>query len=80
MNGGRESRRPRPALGCIAIDDDDDEVTLLLMNYNCRLVSLTLIGLLWKDGSIQFCNTVTGLNRPNTGKEDDALLIHCYSY
>jgi hypothetical protein len=23
MNGGRESRRPRPALGCSAIDDDD---------------------------------------------------------
>jgi hypothetical protein len=25
MNGGRESRRPRPALGCSAIDDDDDD-------------------------------------------------------
>jgi hypothetical protein len=24
MNGGRESRRPRPALGCSAIDDDND--------------------------------------------------------
>jgi hypothetical protein len=24
MNGGRESRRPRPALGCSAIDDDDE--------------------------------------------------------
>jgi hypothetical protein len=24
MNGGRESRGPRPALGCSAIDDDDD--------------------------------------------------------
>jgi hypothetical protein len=23
MHGGRESRRPRPALGCSAIDDDD---------------------------------------------------------
>jgi hypothetical protein len=23
-DGGRESRRPRPALGCIAIDVDDD--------------------------------------------------------
>jgi hypothetical protein len=22
---GRESRRPRPALGCSAIDDDDDD-------------------------------------------------------
>jgi hypothetical protein len=25
MNGGQESRRPRPALGCSAIDDDDDD-------------------------------------------------------
>jgi hypothetical protein len=24
MNGGRESRRPRPALGCSANNDDDD--------------------------------------------------------
>jgi hypothetical protein len=24
MNGGRESRRLRPALGCNVIDDDDD--------------------------------------------------------
>jgi hypothetical protein len=27
MNGGRESRRPRPALGYSAIDDDDDDDT-----------------------------------------------------
>jgi hypothetical protein len=25
MNGGRESRRPRPALVCSAIDDDEDD-------------------------------------------------------
>jgi hypothetical protein len=25
MNGGRESRRLRPALGCSVIDDDDDD-------------------------------------------------------
>jgi hypothetical protein len=25
MNGGRESRRLRPALGCSAIDDDDEK-------------------------------------------------------
>jgi hypothetical protein len=24
MNGGREPRRPMPALGCSAIDDDDE--------------------------------------------------------
>jgi hypothetical protein len=30
MNGGRESRRPRPALCCSAIDvdDDDDEMNM----------------------------------------------------
>jgi hypothetical protein len=27
MNGGRESRRLRPALGCSAIDDEDDDDT-----------------------------------------------------
>jgi hypothetical protein len=25
MNGGRESRMPRPALDCSVIDDDDDD-------------------------------------------------------
>jgi hypothetical protein len=25
MNGGLESRRPRPTLGCSVIDDDDDD-------------------------------------------------------
>jgi hypothetical protein len=29
MNGGQESRRPRPALGCSAIDDDDDLIFVL---------------------------------------------------
>jgi hypothetical protein len=30
MNGGRESRRPRPALGCSAIDDEDDDTNELI--------------------------------------------------
>jgi hypothetical protein len=29
MNGDRESRMPRPALGCSAIDDDDDETYVM---------------------------------------------------
>jgi hypothetical protein len=28
MNGGQESRRPRPTLGCSAIDDDDIDTSI----------------------------------------------------
>jgi hypothetical protein len=38
MNGGRESRRPRPALGCSAIDDDDLK-TLSSVNVLSSLTS-----------------------------------------
>jgi hypothetical protein len=32
-DGGRESRRPRPDLGCSAIDDDDDDSSKLKLPY-----------------------------------------------
>jgi hypothetical protein len=39
MNGGRESRRLRPALSCSAIDDDDDdnENHIKLINTKCSV-------------------------------------------
>jgi hypothetical protein len=38
MNGGQESRRPRPTLGCSAIDDDE-----LILSIYLTLTTLLIL-------------------------------------
>jgi hypothetical protein len=41
MDGGQGSRRPRPALGCSAIVDDDSEKTInTLCEQNTKLLNI----------------------------------------
>jgi hypothetical protein len=57
MNGGRESRRPRPALGCSAIDDDDDGLGLLGGRFLTGMAGFSILRLaaffLWHAGFLQ---------------------------
>jgi hypothetical protein len=45
MIGGRESRRPRPALGCGAIDDEDCQIRFQASSFCNELADLTTCSL-----------------------------------